>query len=190
MKRTITLISVALLFLTGCSKPTVDTSSGEAMKSSMEKVKASLPEDQRDDFEEAVGIVAFSGFDLSDLYQASQLDTGATERKMKEALDGKTGEEIISLAIEIKAENEAKLAHQKKVRELLSEARELLDDENLVEALRKYQETLSFNGDSEEAEKGIEETKHKIDDFKEKKAYLWKVNLYNLETSTIDTYSE
>ena len=253
----LTLLGILLtLLLAGCSKPTIDASSDEKMKASIEKVKASLPEDRKDEFEEAVQIVAFSGMDLSNLFAASQPDTGATERKMKEALDGKTGEEVIELAASIKAEREAERMRKekeqkakaaqililaedlrkegdyeralnryeeaqiydsenveirgriaeleriikeerekereksRKVRELLSSARELENDNDLLKALNTYQEVLSLDGDSEAAIEGIKETKGKIADFKEKQAYLSSIDLYDFEASTIDTYLE
>jgi hypothetical protein len=89
MNRITALLALSTVLLAGCGNPTIDTSSDENMKSSIEAVKKPLSEDKRDKFEEAIKIVVFSEIDLSDLFSASQVDTGATERKMKESLDEK-----------------------------------------------------------------------------------------------------
>lgn len=245
-----------MLVFAGCSKPTINTSSDEKMKSSFEKVKTSLPEDQRSEFEEAFGIVAFSQFDLSDILSVGQMETGATAMTMMEAFDGKTGEEIIALAAAIKAERKAESIRKEKklkakasqilllaedlrkegdysralnryeeaiiydsgnveikeriveleriikevedqerermlkVRELLTSARKLKNNDELMKALNAYEEALALDGDSSTAIEGIQETKDKIDEFKQKQAYLGKINLYDFEATTIDTYRE
>jgi tetratricopeptide (TPR) repeat protein len=256
MKKITTLGVILSLLVAGCGKPTIDTSSDENMKESIEKVKTSLPDEQKDDFEEALQIVAFSGIDLSDFFATSQADTGATERKMKESLNGKTGEQVIKLAASIKAKREAErlkkeeeqkakaaqilllaeelreeddytraldryeeariydpenveikgriaeleriikekrekeIEKNRKVRELLSSARDMENDGDLLKALNTYREALALDGDSEAAVEGIRETKEKIADFKEKQTYLEKIDLYDFEASTIDSYLE
>ncbi len=196
------------MILTGCGKPTIDSSSDEKLKASVEKVKASLPDEQKEKFEEAIQVVAFSEMDLSSPFAASQADTGATERKMNEALDGLTAQEVIDLAAKIESEREIERQKEekeralrelerekereqdRKVRELLSLARELKKDNDLMEALSAYKEALALDGDSEAAIDGIEETTEEIEEFKEKKAYLGSIDLYDFEASTIDTYLE
>jgi hypothetical protein len=208
MKQIILLGIVLSLLFTGCGKPTIDTSSDEKLKASIEKVKASLPDEQKERFEEAVQIVAFSEMDLSSFFAASQADTGSMERKMKEALDGLSAEEVIGLAVSIKAEREIESQKEekerelkelqrekereqnRKVAELLSRARELKRDNDLMDALTTYKEALALDGDSEAAIEGVEETLEEIDEFKEKQAYLSSIDLYDFEASTIDTYRD
>ena len=101
------LVITLVLFLAGCGKATIDTSTDEKMKASIETVKNSLPDDRKDNFEEALQIVVSEGIDFLGILMDSKADTGATERKLKDAIHGKTGEEILDLAAKIKARGEA-----------------------------------------------------------------------------------
>jgi len=102
------------MMLTGCGKPKVDTSTDEKLKSSLEKVRASLPETQRAELDESVKTLAFANVDgLGDLFTLAQ--TGALEQQAKAQLNGKTGLEIITEARRVAAE---KLERQKKADEL------------------------------------------------------------------------
>ncbi|MDC0088050.1 hypothetical protein OAI07_00750 [Akkermansiaceae bacterium] len=101
MKILPTTIFILILSVVGCNEPKIDTSTDEKMKASISEVRESLPENKRKEFEEALDAVAFSGIDLKDVFSAAQADTGAIERKMKEAFNGKTGIQVIELAKEI-----------------------------------------------------------------------------------------
>jgi N-acetylglucosamine-6-sulfatase len=143
------------------------------MKSSIEAVKKSLSEDKRDKFEEAIKIVVFREIDLSDLFSASQVDTGATERKMKESLDEKTGDEVIKLAASIIAEREVKrLEEEKAPKTKASELAELADDlrsENDYErALERYQEASRLDSENADYKRRIVEVGEKIEEEREK----------------------
>ena len=143
------------------------------MKSSIEAVKKSLSEDKRDKFEEAIKIVVFREIDLSDLFSASQVDTGATERKMKESLDEKTGDEVIKLAASIIAEREVKRLEEEKAQKTkASELAELADDlrsENDYErALERYQEASRLDSENADYKRRIVEVGEKIEEEREK----------------------
>ena len=143
------------------------------MKSSIEAVKKSHSEDKRDKFEEAIKIVVFSEIDLSDLFSASQVDTGATERKMKESLDEKTGDEVIKLAASIIAEREVKRLEEEKAQKTkASELAELADDlrsENDYErALERYQEASRLDSENADYKRRIVEVGEKIEEEREK----------------------
>ena len=103
---------LVLLFINGCGKPTIDTSSDEKMVASIAKVKSSLPKDKHDEFEEAIQFITFIDFDLFGFFKNTQIDTGSTERKMKETLDGKTAEEVFALAEKISLERKAESLEQ------------------------------------------------------------------------------
>jgi len=90
------LFSVASLSF-GC-KPTLDTSSEESLKTSAEKVKNSLPKEKQDKFEEAMVII------VANRGMKAALSGGDGEKKVKEVLNGKTGDEVIAEAEKIKAE--------------------------------------------------------------------------------------
>jgi hypothetical protein len=61
------------------------------MKSSVQKVRESLPESKRSDFDEAMKVLAFSKIDMKDLFTQGATGVGNLEGKVKESLNGKTG---------------------------------------------------------------------------------------------------
>ncbi|HHJ4624058.1 DUF6694 family lipoprotein [Raoultella ornithinolytica] len=58
MKRVWVALVVAFV-LSGCDQPKIDTSSDESIKSSIKKVRASLPENKRASYDDALKEVAF-----------------------------------------------------------------------------------------------------------------------------------
>lgn len=114
------VISFLALSLAACGKPTIDTSSDESMKTSIEKVRDSLSDEKKQKFDEALRIVAFSNIELKDIFAGGAAAAGSMESKMKETLQGKSGEEVIALAESIKKERADKERTQ-----ALSEIKEL-----------------------------------------------------------------
>lgn len=53
------IVILSLTILIGCSNPKIDTSSDESMKTSIEKVRQSLPKEKKEQFDEALKIIAF-----------------------------------------------------------------------------------------------------------------------------------
>lgn len=113
---------VILLFLAGCGAPKIDASSDEKLKSSIAKVRESLPEEKRSEFDEALATLAFEDFDLTDFIKEEATQIGTTEAKMKAALNRKTGEEVIAAAQEVIRKREEKEKEQ-----ALLEIKELQD---------------------------------------------------------------
>jgi uncharacterized protein YceK len=108
MRKVWVALAVTLL-LSGCDQPKIDTSSDESMKSSIQKVRASLPEDKRASYDDALKAVAFSHLNLKDLMQAGMTNnTAGIEAQMKSDLAGKTGEEVINYAEKIRKERAEK----------------------------------------------------------------------------------
>lgn len=70
-----------------------------------------------------------------------------------------------------------------KVASLLSDAEELRKSKKLHGAIKKYEEVLTLNSEMVEAKKGLSETNHEIESFKEKQAYIKKVALKNFKVS-------
>ncbi len=88
------------LMLAGCGEPTVDASSPEAMKSSAEAIMEQLPEEKQAEFQQAFGgIVVMVG--MAAAFQGK--DEAAVQEAMRDAVDGKTADEIIAYAQELKA---------------------------------------------------------------------------------------
>lgn len=161
-KSAILLIILATILIGGCGKPTIDSSTEESLKVSIEEVKNSLPPERHEEFEEAIKVVAFSGIDFSELWRMSEIDTGATERKMKEALNGKTGEEVIALAKQIQAEEEKR--RKEKSIQLITLAEDLREEEDYDRALDKYKEALRIDPKNLALESKIAETERIIQD--------------------------
>lgn len=141
VKKLIFACGLALL-LSGCDKPKVDTSTDETMKASLQKVKESLPEDKRQEFSEATSTIVMNSIDMKAMMAGAfsgNGDTIATQQaeKTKAALNGKTGEEIISEAKVILAERA-----QKEQQQALKEIAELKDknakSQQAKEALKNF----------------------------------------------------
>lgn len=111
-----------LMLMSGCSDPRIDASSDDSMTDSIAKVRESLPEDKRDDFDEAVQIIAYSQTDFLGLFaegMAGGISTETamkTEAKMKDVMkdvmNGKTGTEVIAEAERIRREKKLSI-HRK-----------------------------------------------------------------------------
>jgi hypothetical protein len=110
-----------------CSSPRIDTSSDETMKSSIERVRSSLPEDRRAKFDESVATIGMSNINLAsamaDAMAGRKPNTESVLGDVKAALNGKTADEIIAAADKIVAERKAKEkdAALKEIAELLKE---------------------------------------------------------------------
>jgi len=108
MKKIAIVLTLAFL-LSGCDKPKIDTSSDESMKSSIQKVRESLPENKRATYDDALKVVAFSHLSLGDIMKAGMnKDTSTIDERMKLDLSGKTGEEVISYADTVRKERAEK----------------------------------------------------------------------------------
>ena len=123
------------------------------MKSSIEKVRSSLAEEKRPEFDEALQGLAFSNIDFGDLAEASE-DEGGFEEKLRSSINGKSAQQIISEADEIRIERERRQREQAleeigeleaKLKEAESAKRELEKFE--VSRSRFYKEEQSFGGD-------------------------------------------
>ena len=84
--------------IAGCDKilpdPTIDTTSDESMKQSSQKVRESLPEGNRVEFDQALQLLAFSQIDMKTLFAERAAGAGNIESKIKTVivyeLNGKT----------------------------------------------------------------------------------------------------
>jgi hypothetical protein len=100
---------VSVFMLTACFEPKIDTSSKESMDKSFEDVRNSMPQEQREKLDEAFQALAFSHVDFANLLSEKNSGNGiSAEDKMKMALNGKTGAEILEEGEKIIAERKAK----------------------------------------------------------------------------------
>ena len=99
MKNAIILLSVLAVFLCSCSK-TIDGSSEEAMKTSVEEIKNSLSDDKREMFEESMKLILAHGVDSDSLL--NEYEAKILASKIRAEIDGKTAEDIIFIGAKIK----------------------------------------------------------------------------------------
>ena len=126
------MLILAVMAVTGCSDPTIDASSEAKMKESVAKVRESLPEAKRSDFDQAVQLIAFSQIDMKSLFANGGADAGDVEGKMREALNGKTAEQVLAQAEKIQAERKAREKEQ-----ALAEIRELVAKRDKAEQAKQ-----------------------------------------------------
>jgi hypothetical protein len=107
------LCTIVLAALSGCADPTIDASSDESLEQSVQKVREALPESRRSDFDDAIQVLAFSQIDMKELLAEGATGTGNLEGKVRQSLDGKTGEEVIAEAavFKLKERNESASRH-------------------------------------------------------------------------------
>ncbi|WP_449543264.1 DUF6694 family lipoprotein [Enterobacter ludwigii] len=138
MKKIVGVILLSCL-LAGCDKPKIDSSTDDAMKSSIAKVRESLPENKREEFDSALQVVAFSNINMADLMHASSdNDKEDLNKKMREPLSGKTAEEVISYAQKVTAERELKQKEQA-IQEIKTLEKKKADSDMAKEELKKIQ---------------------------------------------------
>lgn len=121
------MMAVAILVV-GCSDPKINSSSEEAFKASIEKVRQSLDDQKRQEFDSALQQVAFSNLNI----EAMLMGTASKEsiaRDMQASLNGKSADDVIAVASAIRAEREAKEREQ-----ALGEIKELADKQAASEA--------------------------------------------------------
>lgn len=112
MKKLIGVTMLAFL-LSACDKPKIDASTDESMKESIQKIRETLPQEKQPQFDDALKVVAFSQVSMRDLMQAGVTkDADFVQNKMKTALAGKTGDEVISYAETIKLERQEREKEQ------------------------------------------------------------------------------
>lgn len=102
MKKLFILITLGFLIV-GCGDKTIDASSNESLKKSIAAAEEDLTADKKEEFAEAVQIIAFSGIpNIMDL-----ANTDSLMRNVKGKLHGKTVQEVIDESKKILAEREA-----------------------------------------------------------------------------------
>lgn len=117
MKKLIILAMCAAL--AACEKPTLDATSEESFTSSFEKVAASLPEAQREQFRSDVAYLAMSSMDLGAIMSGKAPTDLAGD--MRAQFAGRTGEQVMAQAAAARAEQERREREQ-----ALTEIQELL----------------------------------------------------------------
>jgi hypothetical protein len=142
--------AITLGLITGCemniSEPTIDTSTDELMKQTIIEVRASLPENQRVQFDEAITLLIFSN-GMKDIFSSGGASTADSKNKIMEPLHGKTGQQLILEAENFKSERKEKereqvvqeIAALEKKREVADAANEDLKNFTIISS-KFYQE--------------------------------------------------
>ena len=96
MKKIVYLIGVfaLTLMLTACGEPTIDASSEAAMEASMEEITKDMTEEEKMKFGLAIMSVTMK------VGMQNMADPEKAEEAVREALDGKTAEEVIEMSKE------------------------------------------------------------------------------------------
>lgn len=129
MKR-LTMLGIAAVLLAGCSEPRFDGTDEASVKASSEKIAAKLDPEDRVRFQSALQTIVFADVDLGKIMSGEQTGESLVSG-VYAAIDGKTADEIILKADQIKAEREARERAQ-----ALAEIKELLDKEASAEAAK------------------------------------------------------
>jgi hypothetical protein len=99
------------------SQLTIDTSSEQAMQTTITKVRESLSQAKREEFDNALQLIVFSQIDFG---TDSASDANAAADRMKSKLSGKTGEQVIA-----EGENIEEVRRTKERDQALAEIKEL-----------------------------------------------------------------
>lgn len=89
---------LAALSVAGCADPTIDTSSMPAAVVSVEKVRESLPTYKRDEFDQALTIIAMSSFSGVNILNPQRMNAAEIAETANAYMHGLTGDEIIERA--------------------------------------------------------------------------------------------
>lgn len=96
------LIVFLVVFGFGCSQPRIDATNDQTLEESVERVRESLPESQREEFDVAIAVVSMSQLVNIGGIIAGTVDEEELEKNMRKALHGKTGKEILARSAQIK----------------------------------------------------------------------------------------
>lgn len=146
MKSLILTFLITATLLMGCgdlmSEPKVDATTDESMKSSITKVREAMHESNRAKFDEAIQLIAFSQISLKSLFAAGVTSADDMKGKMKDTVHGKTGNQIIAEANQIKIEREQKQKEQA-IQEIKELEEKKAESSNAHEQLKKFKVTKS-----------------------------------------------
>jgi hypothetical protein len=107
MRNQLIIFGMSILLLASCAKK-IDGSSEESMRTSIEAIKKSLSDAEKKEFEEAMLLIMFHGFDFGRLLKEDGYENKSADFNSK--LDGKTAADVIAEGKRIKE----KIASQKK----------------------------------------------------------------------------
>lgn len=142
ISKVVALFFSLAIIISGCDivfpEPTIDTSTDEIRIQSSQKVRESLSEPEQVKFDEAIQILAINKISKRILSGGVFARGGSLEREMTNPLHGKTAQQIISEAEQIKIEREAR--ERKQALEEIKELEEKrINAETSLEELKKFE---------------------------------------------------
>jgi len=99
------LLVLSAVLVAGCGKPTVDASSRESMRASIEEMRRSLSSTERRELDEAIETILAGLLDLEAFYLG--YDTSDLSASVRKAVGGKNVDELFAEAKAIKRKREA-----------------------------------------------------------------------------------
>ncbi|MCC5794012.1 MAG: hypothetical protein JJT85_04660 [Chromatiales bacterium] len=105
-------IAFGALIIAGCSEPVVDAATESSTQRTLADVRASLPDDQRQEFDDAVQLLMVSQIDVAELLVSGADETDSIEARMRAVIHGKTANEIISEARRLREERQRREREQ------------------------------------------------------------------------------
>lgn len=101
-------LSLTMLVIAGCSDPKIDTSSMPAAVVSVDKVRESLPAYKRNEFDQALTIIAMSSFSGVNILNPHRMNAAEIAESANAYMHGLTGDEIIERADKMLRERRAR----------------------------------------------------------------------------------
>lgn len=98
------MVAATALALTACSEPRLDASSEASLQASAEKMMKKLPSQKQAEFTEALSLVVFRQMQQVDFGRMATEGPGHAQNQLRQAVDGKTADEIIAEANRLRAE--------------------------------------------------------------------------------------
>jgi hypothetical protein len=101
MNRPLIFFVFLVVLCGGCSKPRIDATTDDSFEQSLGRVRASLPESRRPTFDASlstIGTILASSTD----FRAVDVGVASMQAAVKRALNGKTGDEVIAYADDLK----------------------------------------------------------------------------------------
>lgn len=105
-------LSLTMLVIAGCSDPRIDTSSMPAAVVSVDKVRESLPTYKRNEFDQALTIIAMSSFSGVNILNPHRMNAAEIAETANAYMHGLTGDEIIERADKMLRERRAREREQ------------------------------------------------------------------------------
>jgi hypothetical protein len=130
----VTLILLCMFVSAACSAPKLDGSSDEKFKASTARVRESLPEARRTEFDTAFTALAFKNFSLT---KAATMGVDAMTSDVRTAMNGKTADDVIAEFKKLEAER-AEKAREEAMQEIAELKKERDSDITAKAELDKF----------------------------------------------------